>query len=396
MTTRKFAFAKKVISELPAHDPASPSREMEYADIECIGLHLRVSKNGRRFFQHRYRYLGRKMCISLGEFPAISVQEARNRVSEHKSLLARDKDPAAERNKIRTDLTFEEYAEMHYMIHAKSHKITWDDDLNFINRSINPVLGKLRLKAITSRDIAILHAKEKDRTSACTANHMLTTVKRMLNLAVKWGMLDKNPAADQERFKEGPLRERYLDPSERQSFLRAIEELDDRLSKAALRMLLYTGCRREEILSLKWENVRLAEQRILLIKCKNGESRSTHLNEKAQEVLSELYAQKDQEERTRNNEHVFASRNGTVKGYIFDLRKPFEKVCRIAGIENFRIHDIRHTYASMALSSGSDLYTVQKLLGHKNPEQTQRYSHLSASHLKEATSRVSDLLDQAA
>ena len=92
--SRKFAFTKRGIEALPPHDPDSPSREAEYADAECTGLHLRVSKNGRRFFQHRYRFFGRKKCLSIGEFPAVSLQDARQRVAEHKSALAKDKDPA--------------------------------------------------------------------------------------------------------------------------------------------------------------------------------------------------------------------------------------------------------------------------------------------------------------
>lgn len=395
-TSRKFPFTKKAIEALPAHDPASPSREMEYADIECVGLHLRVSKNGRRFFQHRYRFLGRKLCISLGEFPAVTIQEARLRVGEHKALLARDKDPAAERGKVRADLTFEEYASQHYMPHAKAHKKTWDDDKSQIERRLNPVLGKLRLKAITPRDVAMVHAKEKDRTTACTANHLLTLMKRMFNLAIKWEMLEKNPANDQDKFHEGPLRERYLSNEELPKFLAALDDENDRLSVAALRMLLYTGCRREEILSLKWENVRLDEDRIYLPKTKNGKSRTVHLNLRAKDVIVELQARKDQEERTRGSVYVFPSRKGTKKGYIYDLRKPFEKACLIAGIENFHIHDLRHTFASLAVSSGADLYVVQRLLGHQDIAMTQRYAHLGAADLKRGTEGVSEMFDRAA
>lgn len=395
-TSRKFAFTKKAIEALPAHDPESPSREMEYADIECVGLHLRVSKNGRRFFQHRYRYLGRKMCLSLGEFPAISVQDARLRVGEHKSLLAKDIDPAAERGKIRADLTFEEYAEKHYLPHAKAHKQTWDDDFNQINRRLNPIIGKLRMKAITPRDIAMVHAKEKERTSACTANHLLTTLKRMFNLAVKWGLLEKNPATDQEKFNEGPLRERYLSKEELPRFLKALDESDDRLSVAALRLLLFTGCRREEILSMKWENVRLDEERIYLPKTKNGRSRTVHLNARAKEVILDLQTRKDQDDRTRDSEYVFASRKGTRKGYIYDLRKPFERALQLANISDFHVHDLRHSFASMAVSSGADLYAVQRLLGHQDIAMTQRYAHLAADDLKRATAGVSDMLDRAA
>jgi integrase len=314
--SRKFPFTKRAIEALPSHDPDSPSREMEYADAECTGLHLRVSKNSRRFFQHRYRYLGRKMCLSLGEFPAVSVQDARQRVSEHKALLARDKDPSVERGKVRADLTFEEFATKHYLPHAKAHKQTWDDDKNQIEKRLSPVLGKLRLQAITPRDVALVHAKEKDRTTACTANHLLSTLKRMLNLAVKWELMEKNPASSQEKFKEGPLRERYLSKEELPKFLKALEQESDRLSVSAIRLLLYTGCRREELLSLMWENVHLDEDRIFLVKTKNGDSRTVHLNARAKEVLQDLLARKEEEDRTRGSQHVFPSRQGTKKGYI--------------------------------------------------------------------------------
>lgn len=336
------------------------------------------------------------MCLSLGEFPAVSVQDARSRVAEHKALLARDKDPAAERGKVRADLTFEEFSTQHYLPHAKAHKQTWDDDKNQIERRLNPILGKLRLQAITPRDVAMVHSKEKERTTACTANHLLATLKRMLNLAVKWGLLEKNPAGGQEKFKEGPLRERYLSKEELPKFLKALEDQDDLLSVAALRMLLYTGCRREEIMSLRWENVRLDEERIFLPKTKNGRSRTVHLNARAKEVIQDLQARKDQEDRTRGSEYVFPSRQGTKKGYIYDLRKPFEKACLNAGIDNFRIHDLRHTFASMAVSSGADLYAVQRLLGHQDIAMTQRYAHLNADDLKKATEGVSEMFDRAA
>lgn len=88
------------------------------------------------------------------------------------------------------------------------------------------------------------------------------------------------------------------------------------------------------------------------------------------------------EARTRESEYVFPSRQGMRKGHLFDLRKPFEKACREAEIENFRIHDLRHTFASMAVKGGASLFDVQKLLGHQDIAMTQRYAHLSADGLR--------------
>jgi integrase len=113
-------------------------------------------------------------------------------------------------------------------------------------------------------------------------------------------------------------------------------------------------------------------------------------------VLQALAASRDEDARTRDSAYVFPSRQGTKKGYLYDLRKPFEKACYIAGVENFRIHDLRHTFASLAVSAGADLYAVQRLLGHRDIAMTQRYAHLAADDLKSATEKVSVLLDLAA
>lgn len=381
---------------LPAHDQASPSREAEYSDAECIGLHLRVGKNGRRFFQHRYTFLGRKKCMALGEFPAVTVQEARQRVSESKAVLARDKDPAGERRKARAELTFADFAEELYLPFAKERKKTWDDDAWRIAQILNPAVGGLRLSAVTHRDLLQMLAKEKVRTSATSANHLLALVKRMLGLAVEWEHLEKNPAAKLEKFPEPSHRERYLAEEELPRFLAALEQGEDRLSIAAIRLLLFTGCRRGEVVSLKWDQVHLTEGRLLLRETKNGRSRSVHLNAKAREVLGELDERRGTDDRTAGTDYVFPSRRGSTKPHIFDLRNPFEKACAAAGIGGFRIHDLRHTFASVAVRAGASLFDVQKLLGHRDIAMTQRYAHLSADDLKAATERVGEMLGQSA
>ena len=178
--------------------------------------------------------------------------------------------------------------------------------------------------------------------------------------------------------------------------MRALAEENDTLSKAAILLLLFTGCRRTEILSMKWNQVRLDEGRLYLPVTKNGRSRTVFLNQKSSEILQELVSRKEESERTRNTEYVFPSRNGTKKGRLHDLRKPLQKACSIAGIENFRTHDLRHTFASLCVSSGADLYAVQRLLGHSDISMTQRYAHLSSNDLRAATQGVAALIDRVA
>jgi integrase len=390
---KRFPFTKRAIEALPAHAVDSPSREAEYTDMECIGLHLRVGKSGRKFFQHRYRHLGRKKCLTLGEFPYVTVQEARQKVSEHKSLLAKDIDPADEKTQQRNDLTLEEFIKQFYIPHATMHKKSWQEDVYKIDKWINPSLGKLRLSHITSRDIISLHAKVKEKNSSVSANHYLNLVSRMLNLAVKWGLLDKNPASGVDKFKEPPHRERYLTKEELPRFLRSLDLQDDRLSVAAIKLLLFTGCRKGEILGLRWEDVQ--EGRLFLPMTKNGQSRSVLLNAKAKEVLSGLKEKKEQIPQTRDSRYLFPARDGSRKGHIQDLRVPFEKVCEAADIQNLRIHDLRHSFATIAVMSGASLQEVQKLLGHSDIGMTQRYAHMVDDSLRRATEGVGQAIEEA-
>lgn len=341
--------------------------------------------------------------MTLGEYPHISLQEARQRVSEHKTLLARDVDPADERAQKRDDITLATFAKEFYIPHATMHKKTWQEDVYKIEGRISPALGELRLATITSRVLTNFHAKVKGETSATTSNHYLVLIKRMLNLAVKWGLLEKNPANGLDKFKEPPHRERYLTKEELPRFLKALEEQEDRLSVAAIKLLLFTGCRKNEILSMKWEQVMLDEGqgRLYLPVTKNGRSRSVLLNAKAREVLEGMLFNKEADTRTRDSDYVFPSRAGTKKGHIYDLRKPFEAICEAARIENIRVHDLRHSFATLALQGreggrpGASLYDVQKLLGHSDISMTQRYAHMVDESLQQATDNVAQAIERA-
>jgi integrase len=393
--SKRFPFTKRVIESLSPHDPDSKSREAEYSDAECIGLKLRVSKGGRKFFQHRYRYMGRKKCLTIGEFPHVTIQDARQRVSEHKSLLARQIDPSDERAQKTNDLTFSKFCEDFYVPHAKQHKKTWREDVYKLDGQIEPAFGKYRLSTISARDISTFLTQQKERTSSTTANHYATLIKRMFNLAVKWGLLEKSPATALDRFKEKPHRERYLTREELPRFLKALDDVEDGLSKAAIKLLLFTGGRKGEITSLRYDQWKLDEKRLFLPDTKNGRSRSIILNDRAIAVLKGLKKNKDTTTRTKESDYLFPSKKGTRRPHIYDLRTPFERTCIAAGIEGLRIHDLRHSFATLALQGGASLYDVSKLLGHSDVSMTQRYAHMADDSLQTATDNMARVIDQA-
>jgi integrase len=223
----------------------------------------------------------------------------------------------------------------------------------------------------------------------------MTLIKRMFNLAVKWGLLEKSPAANIDKFKEKPHRERYLTKEELPRFLRAVEGLEDTLSKAAIRLLLFTGGRRGEILSLQWHQVKLSEQRLFLPNTKNGKSRSIILNSRAMTILRTLWKDKDFEPKTEDSDYLFPSRNGSKRPHMLDLRISFGKVLEEADIENLRVHDLRHSFATLALQGGASIYDVSKLLGHSDISMTQRYAHMVDDSLQKATDNMAGVIDRA-
>ncbi|MDG5469664.1 tyrosine-type recombinase/integrase [Deltaproteobacteria bacterium IMCC39524] len=394
MSSKRFPFTKRAIEAISPHDPDSKSREAEYSDAECIGLKLRVSKGGRKFFQHRYRYMGRKKCLTIGEFPHVTIQDARQRVSEHKSLLSRQIDPSDERSQKTNDLTFSVFVADFYIPHAKQHKKTWQEDVYKLEGQIIPAFGKYRLSSITARDISTFLTQQKERTSSTTANHYATLLKRMFNLAVKWGLLEKSPATGLDRFKEKPHRERYLTKEELPRFLKALDDLEDGLSKAAIKLLLFTGGRRGEITSLRYDQLKLNEKRLFLPDTKNGKSRSIILNDRAIAVIKELKKNKSNSPRTEESEYLFPTKQGTKRPYIYDLRTPFGKACDAAGISGLRVHDLRHSFATLALQGGASLYDVSKLLGHSDVSMTQRYAHMADDSLQTATDNMAGVIDR--
>jgi len=162
----------------------------------------------------------------------------------------------------------------------------------------------------------------------------------MFNLAVKWGLLEKSSATSLDRFKEKPHRERYLTKEELPRFLKALDEQEDGLSKAAIKLLLFTGGRRGEITSLRYDQLKLNEKRLFLPDTKNGRSRSIILNDRAIAVIKELMKNKDESPGTKESDYLFPTKQGTKRPHIYDLRTPFGKACDAAGISGLRVHDL--------------------------------------------------------
>jgi len=380
-TDRRFRFTHQLLDALPAHDPASAAREMEYTDTEIVGLRMLVSKNGRKFFYLRFRYRGVKRMLRIGEFPSVSLKDARVRAHEAKGILARGEDPAAEHAQRAGIPTLEAFALNDYLPHAKQHKKSWRDDEVRLHKEILPRFGARTLDAVSAREVQAMHTALKSSHTPATANRYLALIQRLYSFANQFHVYDKNPARFVKKYREYNARERYLSKEEIASFLEQLAKLENRPIAAGLRFLLFTGLRKNEAFHLQWKHVDREGGTVFLDKTKSGKTRTVILNVLAREVIEEMWAAREP-----GHEYVFP---GKRKGEpVANPQKPFEEACKLGKIRELRIHDLRHSFASLAINSGASLYDVQKLLGHSSSIMTQRYAHLADESVRKATEQV--------
>lgn len=388
-TSRQFRFSRRQIDEIPPHDQDSASAMAEYSDTEVIGLKLAVSKSGRKYFWHRYRFRGRRKSLRLGEFPSVSVNDARLMVHEHKNMLAHDLDPADERNKRRRVPTLAEFAKDTYLPYAKQHKKSWEDDEAKIRRDIGAMLGHLPMNEITTRDVMQLHSSIGKRASAATANRYRALLSTMFNLAMKCDVVTKNPVTNVAKFKEADPRERYLSGDELGRFLVALNGEAGKTAANAIILLLLTGLRKMELFSLQWTQVDLSRGTMRLLRTKGGRGRTVVLNSMALAILRKI-----QEGAEPACPWVFPAHRG--EGHLVDARKALRRAMKRANISDLRVHDLRRSFASLAVNAGVDLYQVKDLLGHSTVAVTQKaYAHLQQDTLRTASEVVAKTIGEA-
>ena len=152
-TTKRFKFSMTLVSELPATDSASASRETEYSDSACTGLRVLVNRKGFKRFLFRYNYQGKKRSLMIGELGAFDVKDARLKAYEFKRLLAEGLDPKSERDAKRAVVTFHEFCEEHYLPYAMANKLSFRNDVSILNNYFYPLWRESKLNAIQTQEI---------------------------------------------------------------------------------------------------------------------------------------------------------------------------------------------------------------------------------------------------
>jgi integrase len=399
-------------------DRLKPSDAEYFAwDRSLAGFGLRVQPTGAMTYVVKYRAGSGRGAptrrVTLGRVGTLTPDEARALARKTLGAVAHGRDPAALRAAERRASTLRELAEIFLAEHveAKREPTTAAHYRSLLEKVVLPELGSRKAEQVTPSDLAKLHAQMRNRPYQ--ANRMLEVVASLYSFAGKRKILPLgfNPARGIEQYPEKG-RERFLTANELARLGDAIREaetaglpydIDDskptakhapkkanRRTKigahvaAAVRLLILTGARLREILHLKWEHVDLERGLLLLQESKTGK-KAIVLNAPALDILANLprvgaYAIAGQAAGTNDDKPRS------------DLNRPWRAIVKRAGLTGLRIHDLRHTHASVGAGLGLGLPIIGKLLGHTQPSTTARYAHLDTDPLRRASEHIGSRL----
>ncbi len=406
---------KRTVDAIPT--PSKDEGEARLWDTDLKGFFLRVYPSGRRVYALKYRSGPSQRIFTLGvhgspftpETARAAAWAALRRVSE-------GEDPMAEKRAAREALTVNtliaRYIEDGPATKPGKRQSTWENDASNLTRHIRPLLGRKVANLVTKaeaakaiQDITLgktavdergdkLRGRAIVRGGAGVALRTRMTTAAMFSWGIEHGLVKSNPFSSL-KMSTPPQRERFLSREEAGRLLDALDSLeaDGGINPAfgdAIRLLLLTGARKTEILGLKWREVNVDRKTLLLppertkAGGQNGERRIM-LSPPALAIIERRRSATSLPEG-----FVFPALRGD--GHIIGVRRGFARACERAGLENVRIHDLRHSFASFAIADGASLFLVSKLLGHANARTSERYAHLSGDPLQDAVAAIGERL----
>ena len=396
-------------------------------DTELPGFGVKVTPKGRKAYFLYYRTTtGRERRPTIGRHGQVTCEQARRIAGEWHAAVRNGGDPGGERKAQRASESFADFAERYMSDYAAGKKkaSTLTTDRINLRCHLLPALGRLKVGEISRSDVVRLHQEMKAIPGG--ANRTLDLLSHMMNVAERWGLRPdgSNPCRHVEKFKLRK-RDRYLSETELAHIAEVLGEAEHSRTEmpsviAAIRLLLFTGARLSEVLTLRWEHVDIDGQCLRLPDSKTG-AKTIYLAPPALDVLNGL-------ERREDNPYVITG--AKLGAHLINLQKPWRRIrkrttvrlwgadaesvagkvvtrlwgklgreptydecvreakaCEIElspGLDDVRIHDLRHSFASMAAAGGLSLPIIGALLGHTQAATTQRYAHLAADPLRQA------------
>lgn len=363
---------------------AEAGKEQARDIIEGEGFGVSVLPSGKLSFFLLYRLNGQRKRIRFGTYPQTSLAAARSSATIARAKIAQGLDPLAEREEQRNAAraaadearrapTVAEFAGEYLERWAKPRKRTWRQDEDKLNRDVLPVLGRMKVRDVTRRDVVALLDRITDRGAPVQANLVLAVLRKMFAFAVARDVLDENPAAGIPKPSPTRPRERTLSDDELRAFLLVLDTAPmTTTTRAGLRMILLTGQRPGEVAGARWDELNLSAGLWHLPpeRTKNGRAHTVPLSGAVLAILDELRAV------ATSAQFVFPSpKEGQAvndEAFAWALRHarqptPEHPAGRLAGLEHFTPHDLRRTCRTGLAALGIDYVTAERVLNHTLP-----------------------------
>ena len=364
-------------------------KDTVFWDSELSGFGVRVYPSGSKYYVVQTRAGGKAAKrVTVGRHGIVTAEEARRRAALIIARIKAGEEPAPEPLEVTLadsptvgDLA-RVYLDEHVAVRCKPK--TAATYRLIVDKHLLPPLGKTPALAIDHARVTELH--HSLRATPVMANQVVGTLSRIWNSAENRSLVPEasNPCRLVVKNRER-RRERFLSEEEFRRLGRLLAEAETCKgvsvhAVAAIRLLLLTGCRRNEILTMRWRDVDLEARELNLVDSKTG-ARTVPLSPEAVDVLLNI-------PRVDGNPYVIP---GKIRGrHLRNLNDPWNLIRKRAGIEDMRLHDCRHSFASRALALGEGLPMIGRLLGHARVETTARYAHLARDSVRESAIRISD------
>jgi integrase len=374
-------------------DQLSPaSNDVLRWDVEVKGFGVRCRPSGAKHYVLKMRVGGRQRWLTIGRHGSPWTPDtARREALRLLGLKAAGIDPATARDRQKGAVTIGELADRFLREHVARHckPRTEEEYQRAVVVYIKPCLGRHTITELTRADVAQFHHQHRNRPYQ--ANRSLAVLSKMMNLAEAWGLRTdgSNPCRHVKKYREDK-RERYLTKEELRRLGTALDDAKQNQAEspfvtAAIGLLVLTGARLSEILTLRWDYVDLENQVLRLPDSKTGR-KVVFLNDVAVKLLRATPTM------TGNPFVIAGGKQGTR---LVNLQKPWRRIRAAASLPDVRIHDLRHTYASIGAGAGLSLPQIGRLLGHTQPVTTARYAHLAADPVRAASNLIGNEISAA-
>lgn len=365
------------------------SKDSVVWDADVRGFGLRTTPSGTRSFIFQFRVLGSEQGrMTVGRYPAMTVDQARKLARVHRVAVDQGENPSRLRKAGRDAATMSDLADFYCDNYGPSRGLkpqTISDARRLLDRYAIPRLGQRKVKDITVGDVRLVHNDTRIKVSRYQANKLRAVLSRMFSLAIQNEWRTDNPCKGVEKFQEDQ-RWNHLSPIQVRALLDACDNDGDQHAADAVRMLLFTGARLREVTSATWDQFNL-DAGLWIKPSSHTKTKMVHRLQLAPTTVELLRQMRD---RRPDTPFLFPGRDGTKPRV--DLKQPWKRILKAAKIGHHRQHDLRRTTATFMLSTGSDLMTVGKSLGHTQASTTIRYASLIGTAQLDGITRATDLM----